>query len=185
VNELERKNTSLERQLSVTIPHIDDKIKEIQAVKHEKDNENLNEIEQRLVRRSNIIIFGVDEQTAGSVEERKSRDSAIVEELLHKLDVRITITNGIQRLGMQRPNWSRPIKVCGLDESTRSVVLRKSKSLRLHDKYKGIYINADLTPMQQKESKALREELNRRRSAGETDLVIYRGKIVQRPHPFQ
>ena len=43
--------------------------------------------------------------------------------------------------------------------------------------FRGVFVNQDLTLIQQKEEKSLREELKLRKSSGE-NVVIRRGKIV-------
>ena len=41
-----------------------------------------------------------------------------------------------------------------------------------------MYINADLTKLQQRSAKLVRDELNEKRNKGESNLAIRRGKIV-------
>jgi len=47
-----------------------------------------------------------------------------------------------------------------------------------HEPFKGVYINPDLSIRERNAQKELREELKRRKDAGETHLKIIRGKIV-------
>ena len=86
----------------------------------------------------------------------------------------------MHRLGKPRSDKPRPIRIVGFDGSGKIEILKKSRSLKDDRSHSGIYVNADLTPRQQKEAKDLRDELKRRRAAGEQDIVIYRSKIVQK-----
>lgn len=63
--------------------------------------------------------------------------------------------------------------------STKSEVLRQARRLRTVDNpdLKKVYINPDLTPIQQREDRALRVELKSRRQAGEK-VIIRGGRIV-------
>ena len=55
--------------------------------------------------------------------------------------------------------------------------MQKAKNLRNSTTFKNVYINPDLTIRQQKESKALRDELKKRRNNGES-VVIRNGEVV-------
>jgi len=105
--------------------------------------------------------------------------------MLREVGCETNDTFRLQRLGKISSNHSRPIRISGLNDTHRSDILRRSKSLRLIKRFNKVYINADLTPLQQRESKSLREELSRRRAAGEEDLIIFRGKITSRNQNFQ
>ena len=57
--------------------------------------------------------------------------------------------------------------------------------LRDKEKFKGVYINKDMTKLQMKEQYELRKELRRRREMeveqkGNTNLIIRRGRITER-----
>ena len=54
-----------------------------------------------------------------------------------------------------------------------------AKNLRDVKKYSNIYVTPDLTPEEQARDKALREELKRRRLAGEV-VEIRRGRIIRK-----
>ena len=57
-------------------------------------------------------------------------------------------------------------------------VLRMAPQLRQSEKWGNIYITPDLTPAEREAAKKLREELAARKRAGEENLTIRRGKIV-------
>ena len=85
---------------------------------------------------------------------------------------------GVYRIGKPLPNKKRLVRVVCVDRDTKIEALKNAKVLRTLDKYDGIFVNADLTPYQQKEQRNLRQELKRRREANE-NVKIYRGKIIQ------
>ena len=57
-------------------------------------------------------------------------------------------------------------------------ILGMAPQLRGSDKWGNIYITPDLTPAEREAARKLREELTVRRAAGETNLVIRKGRIV-------
>ena len=56
----------------------------------------------------------------------------------------------------------------------------KAKELRQSKQFSSMYINPDLTYKERQASKELRQELARRKKAGEKDIFIRRGQIVKR-----
>ena len=98
--------------------------------------------------------------------------------MLGILDCRVDSKVEIRRIGKVLKDKPRLLRVKFSDNISRDAVLRRSKYLR-NSKYKDVYINKDLTPLQQTEQHALREELRRRRSRNE-DVVIYDDKLVLR-----
>ena len=146
-----------------------------------KDNEQLDnvyeELEQRIRRKGNVIISGVTEQTDGPVEERRKFDNEQVNSILKEIDADDCTFEKCHRIGQPKSNGVRLLRVIGFDEDERNKILRKAKSLRDKDSFRGIYVNPDLTPTQQREAKKMRDELKERRKNGE-EVVIYRGKIT-------
>ena len=59
-------------------------------------------------------------------------------------------------------------------------VLNASKALINNERFSNLYFSPDLTNGQRKAAFLLREERRRRIAAGEDNLVIRRGKIVER-----
>ena len=179
IEELERKNRQLEKEHSDRYTKLEKEVKRLQMHEDEKTDVLLNEMEQRIHRRGNVIVSGIPEQTEGSVEERKNEDREFIETLLNGITINESALETCQRLGYPRKGKPRPIRIMGLDPSEKMKILQKSKELKHHSTFKTIYINADLTPLQQLRAKNLRDELKARRESGEQDIVIYRGKIVR------
>jgi hypothetical protein len=65
---------------------------------------------------------------------------------------------------------------------SRRELLRNAKTLRKSSLniFKYVYVCPDLTPLQREQNNKLEKELSDRKNAGETNLVIKRGSIVQR-----
>ena len=101
-----------------------------------------------------------------------------IEDVLEHLHLSIENIEYAHRLG-NRLTGSRPIRAVCIAATKKYEILRRSKSLRHSQTFKDIYINPDLTPLQQKESRLLRIELKQRREIGE-DVMIRRGKIVSK-----
>ena len=67
------------------------------------------------------------------------------------------------------------------DIATKKNILNQAKKLRVSTTWKKVYISPDLMPKERQQSKKLRDELKRRKDAGEKDLYIKFGKIVSHP----
>jgi len=159
---------------------------EIQVLKEDvsKMKENYDniiaEVESRDRRKTNLILSGLPVKEDGTADERKQSDLITVQTLFTTLDSSKTdAVSAVYRIGKMTSSRPRLLKVvCNTFESKRSL-LSKSKSLRNITQFKNVYINPDLTPLQQMQNKQLREELRRRRNLGE-DVTIQHGKIVQK-----
>lgn len=152
---------------------------EVLIMKENYDN-ILAEVENRERRRTNLIISGLPEKEGGSADERKENDLTIVKSLLSKLDSSKDMTvSAVFRIGKLTSSRPRLLKVVCSDAELKRSILSKSKDLRNLHQYKNIYINPDLTPLQQAQNKKLREELRARRNLGE-DVTIRHGKIVRK-----
>ena len=145
----------------------------------EDDRESLlAEIEERGRRRPNLIISGIAERVDGTLEERKQWDKSHVEEIFKDLgELNNDHISHIFRIGNLNSKRPRLLRIVCSDIKTKSAVLLRAKTLRSMPQHENVYINPDMTPMQQEQNKRLREEFKCRRSQGE-DIVIRRGKIV-------
>ena len=174
IDELEKRS----QKHSENYAKLEVEVKNLQTFEDEKAEELLHEMEQRNYRRSNIIISGIPEQTRGLVDETNNKDMDFILDLFRRLDVTLSIAPNLHRLGNPRSGRPRSIRVCGLESSTKMKILQKSRNLKNDQVFRGVFINADLTPQQQLKAKELRDELKSRRAAGERDVVIFRGKIM-------
>ena len=140
----------------------------------------MNEVEERERRRPNLIVAGLQEKEVGSVEERKEWDSIKVDELFEELcNFEDSVVSSVYRIGKINSSRPRLLKIICRDVNSKRSLLSKSKYLRDSIDFKNVYLNPDLTPIQQKENKRLREELKARRDRGE-DVFIRHGRIVEK-----
>ena len=142
-------------------------------------SEIAGEVEDRIRRKNNVILTGVDELYSGNTKEKREHDEKKVKEILNELDLSTTKVKEVVRIGRQQAGVNRIMRVSLVDEDSRKNVLRNAKNLRSNTKYKKTYINPDRTPYEQKLFKACYLEFKERRSKGE-DVIIYRGEIVRR-----
>ena len=62
----------------------------------------------------------------------------------------------------------------------RDDVLRSAKGLKGYEQWGEVFIGPDLTRKERERDYELRQEVKSRRRGGETNLLIRRGRIVQR-----
>ena len=129
-------------------------------------------------RRKNIVVHNLKEPDAElSVEGKQEDDKHTFQEMCKetmRLNTRVEKTFRVGKSTSGRP---RLLIVVLEEEATKWEVLRMARNLRDVECYNNIYITPDLTPEEQARDKALRQELKRRRAAGEM-VEIRRGRIV-------
>ena len=161
------------------ISFMKESIKRIEDGRSQQLEEIHEEVEQRILRKTNVIIRGLPQLTFGDQMQRSGYDRKRSAALFDTLGVEENAILHVRRLGKVRKNMKRILKVYCRDEETVKKLLMKAKSLRSSDNFKSVYIGKDLTIRQQKDEKFLREELERRRRDGE-NVVLYRGKICNK-----
>ncbi len=153
---------------------------QLQAREMQMDKDEQAEITKR---KNNVIIHGLPEPEGVSGEERKKKDEdKIVDMLLQIRCDEISITNCV-RLGKQPSNPNekpRPIKLVLVSEGQKDKLLYNAKNLRGRSGLEGVFIHQDLTPAQRLRRHKLVEELKRRQTLGEANLIIVSDRIVQR-----
>lgn len=116
-----------------------------------------NEVEQRLTRRDNVIVFGIPETNDGSIQDRLQKDADAVRMICEALEIKDPVTKQFQRLGKRLDTRPRILRV-KCDETTRRELLRKSKNLRnCNPSLNNIYINVDRTRLQQDQFRYYRD----------------------------
>ena len=129
-------------------------------------------------RKPNLIIYGIPEFSGSIPDERKLNDKTNFTDLVHsefKLG-NIKITK-LVRLGKQIEGKIRPLLVTLMDSYVIGHLLQNAKTLRNSSSHQNVYISPDLTPKEREINKLLYEQLRRRKEAGESDLIIRRGKL--------
>ena len=123
----------------------------------------MNEAEQRMKRRKNVLLFGVPESTAATPAERISHDKAELGKVLDIVNASEKIKEDgakrVTRVGKATPGNPRPLRVELKSEDQREELLEKSRILREDDE-QPVKMKPDLTKMQQDQDKALRKEVD-------------------------
>jgi len=161
---------------------VHDCVEDAVMVKALKDQEEMEEIRKR---RTNVIIHGLVESTESGSEARQQQDENELQNLLHEIKCDDVSVTDMVRLGKKNDSGDgkpRPIKLIVASEDQKDKILRSSKNLRSKkDKgYDRVFIHQDLTPTQRANRQKLVQELKERRSKGEENLWIVKGKIVVR-----
>lgn len=190
VAKLNTRMDSFERSFTSLIQTQKNQQNEIEALKkslHEMSTvkmEAIQEMEAREQRRLSLVISGICERTDGNVDERNKSDRESVTTLLDAIGVINPSFHDVRRIGKVQYNRSRLIRITCSNTEEKNVILRNAKKLRSVTCFKKVFINSDLTPMQQKMHKELRDELKRRKNEGE-NVRIRHGEIVRIDQNFQ
>ena len=113
------------------------------------------------------------------MEERNLYDTNQIKSLGEALEIPKLDVVSVRRLGGSRSNGKRPLLVSLKTSDQKVQLVKTSVELRKQPIYINVFVNFDLTPMQQDKRKRLMVELKMRRERGE-DFVIFRNEVVMR-----
>lgn len=130
--------------------------------------EVIGEIQERNVRAKNIIVVGIPESKASSVDERQEYEKTEILKFLKPIHKDCPRPDKIIRLGRYNPANTRAIKVCFSSEEIVKAILRN----RNKTDQGNIKIYSDQTPKQRKHMQTVKEELQKRTASGENNLTI-------------
>lgn len=141
----------------------------------------VREVQERELRKKNLIIFGIAEIVSSPRPERIALDLSKSKEVISSVDASIPLGNiACHRVGKYSPEKKRPIKVI-LENPEDAFKVIKQKSKLAGD----IYIKTDMTKLQRDYLLKVTTQLKERQSAGEADIIIkyVRGvpTIVKKP----
>ena len=159
--------------------HLKKEIEDLKAAQENTLCQTADEMYQRSLRASNLVIFGVPESSDGTSEDRKEHDEQFCKEMLQELLRTKEDFASLHRIGKLKPDVPRPLCLKCESFEQKNRILRSSKGLRNIAQFKSVFINPDRTPMQLEKDKNLRAELKRQILAGK-DVIIFREKIVER-----
>ncbi|CAI6359617.1 unnamed protein product [Macrosiphum euphorbiae] len=162
-------------------------LSEVNELKNQKNNGNnisyyseefiINEIGDRNMRASNLILYNVPESNSDNTADRKNTaDSNVVSNLIDSIIIGDKNIKPVKllRLGIRVHDKTRPIKA--IFSSSKSLVfeiLKSKKKLLSLNPPSNIGISLDRTLYQRNYMKKLREELESRRSSdGGNELII-------------
>ena len=130
-------------------------------------------------RKLNLVVHNLEESSGDSYTEIVQQDTQKFVDMVKKgLKINARVTKAF-RVGKKLPTKHRLLIVSMENMGVKTDILKMAYCLRQTTDYSNIYISPDLTWKEREEGKKLRAELARRREAGETNLVIRRGKITQ------
>lgn len=147
--------------------------KEVNTLKEQKSlgtEDIYHEVQDRLSRANNFIIFNAEEQKSDILSERVEADKKLTDKVLEQLGCGNVSNNIVKvvRVGKVSHNKTRPVKViCDNSQLVKSIL--KSKAALYSTNYR---VSADLAILQQKQMKVAKTELSRRKQAGESNLTI-------------
>jgi len=145
----------------------------------------VDEYRDRERRKLNVVVYNVPESKAEDSSRRKKDDATFVNSIFEALEIAIPEMVDVTRLGPRNPDKNRILRVTFSDLEQKRSLLTNSKKLRLLEKFKKVYVNPDLSFQERKTQKVLRDELTRRKKAGEKDIYIRRGQIVMKSNQTQ
>ena len=173
VNSLTNRVADLEQENN----NLNNKLQELSKVPEMLTECIIDECNQRRRRECNLFVFGLPEARCESSKEAETADREMFGEILTTIDAPDVNVKELQRMG--RSSGKRPLKVTVESGEQKWKVLRSAAKLRRKSTFSTVYINEDLTPLQQVQRKERLKELKERRNAGE-DVVIYRQMVIRR-----
>ena len=181
--------SKLEVQIDNKIEAVRDNMVSAGEMSHDKIKDVVREAykeeRQRELRKVNLMLFNVPEVTTRYPHVRKGHDWDSVLKVLKVLNDMEDIESKVlkvMRIGRRIDEKTRrPIKIVFPDWDTKFKFLQNSYRLSESDDdmVKLVRVTNDRTPNEIKQYKELKKELDERISAGERNLKIRRGAIVQ------
>ena len=172
LKDVEKKVLNNEKQMNEEIKVLTEKVKSgtmFDEIKlKQKIKEEVNEASQIEKKKNKIIISNLNYETEKEDLRKK------VESLILSLGTNPGNIGSINSLSDKNL-----ISVEINDIAEKIKILKNSSKLKDSQIYKNVFIRQDLTYLQRKENKMLREEMKRRTENGEKNLKIIRGQLVQ------
>lgn len=179
------------KQLTSRVVDLEEQNEELKAKCEQLSNapgsflENfIDECEQRRKRECNVFVTGLPEATTDwNSDEPEDHDREVMSRLLNAIDCSVAEADikELRRVGRvaARSSRKRPLLVTFANASQKWNVLKSASRLRRVKTFSAVYVNADLTPMQQEQRKRLFLELQQRRNRNE-DVVLFRNRVIRR-----
>ena len=139
-----------------------------------KIQSSIIERHEREFRKRNVIIRGMEERLSAR---------ACLELVLSEISVPFGVDDAVEsvyRVGRRSERGHRPIKVVFRDFSQKLALLKASKELKNSDDLKNVFINNDLTPVQQERERLLRKRRDEERAKPQNSgksVRIFRGAL--------
>lgn len=192
----------LQSQFKDTVNKVDNLKTQIKQEIIQEVFEDLDERREKEEKKSNLIIYNVEEKTYNSRQERIDRELQFCEEVFQSIGVDATNRSivEVRRIGKYNPqNTSpestttttthtttntrpRPLLVKMTDMRIKWDIIKNGRKLRevSNESISKVRIVPDLTKKEREVDKKLREELKAKKDAGETDWMIKKGKLQRK-----
>ncbi|XP_030750488.1 ubiquitin carboxyl-terminal hydrolase 14-like [Sitophilus oryzae] len=132
----------------------------------------LKELHERERKKANFIIFGIDDRNSEDRPEDDKKTAQEIIKLSHQGSFVDTSTIRVHRLGKYFHGKNRPLRVICSSPDVASKVLHNTRSITIYKKYESISVRSDKTYAQLEEFRKVKQELDFRLDAGETNLKI-------------
>ena len=140
---------------------------------------------QKERKKVNLILYNVRESSENNTDARVRHDINMVKRVnsasaeVKDIDKQIV---SIHRLGKNNPDKARPLRVVFSKAKTKFDLLTNSFKLSTseNDEMRKVKLAIDRTQSEMNEHKRLIEEIERRKSHGESNLIIRKGRIVSK-----
>lgn len=162
INDLGSRTSSLENRVSI----IENKLSSVESQNFNSEESVISEVLERQLRSRNLIVFNVPEHVKNSPTD----DTTFVNSLFNSLSIN-TSTMNITRLG-KMSDRPRPLKITLPEATDVFSVLKVKFKLRNFDKFSSIRIFPDRTVMQRNQLREIKSTLEKRKAAGENNLII-------------
>lgn len=128
--------------------------------------EVINEAQNRLVKSKNIIVFNILELP----NESDNTSLSVAKEFMSDIALDLDIVQA-KRIGNAR-SGGRPLLLKFNDANEPRLLLRNKSKLHSLEKWKNVWVNADLTQYQQTQIKSLRDILRQKRADDDFNSII-------------
>jgi len=166
INNLKEENATLKNEINslhskITILESSSNVNSILSTE-----EIIYETQNRLVKSKNIIAFNILELP----NESDNTSLSVAKGLLSDLALDIDVIQA-KRFGNAR-SGGRPLLLKFNNANEPRILLRHKSKLRSLEKWKNVWVNADLTQQQQIQMKSLRNILRQKRADGDVTSII-------------
>jgi hypothetical protein len=150
----------------------------VQGKKKNQEQLNLllaasNETKEQKIKENNVIVFGIDESTKTTADEKKSDDKENLEKILTAMNFNKEKVKNIYRLkSIKKP---APLIVSFENTNIRNEALKLGKNLSNSIYKNKIYVNPDLTESQRSNFKRLLDEKKKKNLENTDKTKFYYG----------
>ena len=155
------------------------------SVKREAGHDGVDrwEMEERLKRRTCVIVHGLEESDSVDAAVRREADQARVTDMFRELRCGDAGVDIVIRLGKKEVPVNgigpkpRPLKLVLESEEMKTRLLVRAKNLRNMKEggWSRVFVHRDLTPMERRERRAAWQEMRNRGVGRERDMVLTEG----------